>query len=97
MTRASEPIGKLLEGWLAEQHKQTSVLFEIQQAWSKIVGHKLAAHTRPVSIRKGKLVVHVDRPGENYELSFERERVASRIKKIAGDKILTIVVRAGKI
>ena len=97
MPNASQPIGKLLEGWLAHAQKQQKPLFEVQKAWSKIVGKPLAAHTKAVSVRKGKLVIHVDRPGENFELSYDRECVLKRVKKITQNKVTEIVVRAGKI
>ena len=97
MKRDSEPISKLLQGLLAHTHKQASALFEIQQAWEKIAGKSLAKHAKPVSLRKGKLVVHAERPGENFELNFERERVARQIKALVGDKVEQIIIRAGKI
>ena len=97
MHEPSQPIGKLLEGLLAQTQKQQSALFEVQQAWGKIVGRKLAAHTKPVSVRKARLTVHVDRPGENFLLSYERERVLERVKKISQGKITELVVRAGKV
>ena len=97
MPNTSQPIGKLLEGWLAHTQKQQKPLFEIQQAWSKIVGKPLAAHTKAVSVRNGRLVIHVDRPGENFELSYDRERVLKRVKKITKNQVTEIVVRAGKL
>ena len=97
MSGSSQPIGKLLEGWLAQTHKQQSALFEVQQAWSKIAGRTISAHTKPGRVRKARLTVHVDRPGENFLLSYERERVLERIKKLTQGKITEMVVRAGKI
>lgn len=97
MPSSSQPIGKLLEGLLAQAHKQQSALFEVQQAWGKIAGRKLSAHTKPVSVRKARLTVHVDRPGESFLLSYERERVLARVKKLTQGRITEMVVRAGKI
>ena len=97
MSASAQSIGKLLEGLLAQTHKQQSALFEIQQAWQKIVGKRFAAHTKPVGIRKGKLVIHVDRPGENFELSYDRRRLLEIIKKLTLGKVTEIVIRAGKV
>lgn len=97
MVEQSQPIGKLLEGLLARAHKQQSVLFEVQQAWVKIVGKRFAAHTRPASFRKGRLVIHVDRPGENFELNYGKQKLLKRIKEITQDKVEEVVIRAGKV
>ena len=41
---------------------------EIQSAWREIVGHFLADHSLPVSMRNGVLFVQVVQPAVRYEL-----------------------------
>ena len=50
---------------------------EIRSAWREIVGDFLAAHSVPVSVRDGVLVVQVIQPAVRYELdrSWKRDIV----------------------
>jgi predicted nucleic acid-binding Zn ribbon protein len=41
---------------------------EVQEAWSKIVGDFIAAHSSPVALREGILYVRVLQPALHYEL-----------------------------
>ena len=41
---------------------------EVLEAWSKIVGEFIAAHSAPVALREGVLYVRVLQPALHYEL-----------------------------
>jgi predicted nucleic acid-binding Zn ribbon protein len=41
---------------------------EVIEAWAKIVGNFIAAHSAPVSLREGILYVRVLQPALHYEL-----------------------------
>src|SRR5262245_22199880 len=49
---------------LREQLRETEVI----DAWSKIVGDFIAAHSAPVALREGVLCVRVLQPALHYEL-----------------------------
>lgn len=99
MSRKEAPkaIGSVLAGVLEKARQQHGLLFDIQQQWEQVAGKDLAAHTRPVSIRQGKLVVHVARPSDNFLFRFARPRITKRVNKVTKGKVTEIVVRAGKI
>ncbi len=57
-----ERLGETLRRWLAESGDaaRSASLF---QGWPEIVGRELAAHTRPVEVERGRLIVAADHPG----------------------------------
>jgi len=62
---------------------------EVLEAWGKIVGEFIAAHSAPVALREGVLYVRVLQPALHYEL----ERVAKldilrKLKQRFGAKII---------
>jgi predicted nucleic acid-binding Zn ribbon protein len=75
---------------LKQRHK---ALRAIQLRWRRLVGKPLAAHTRPVSLRRGRLVVAVDRPGDGFLLSYQRARVLGRLQAETRCEIRDIVIR----
>lgn len=66
---------------LQEQHQPVQVL---QEQWPRVVGRKLAAHSRPMSLRKGRLTVLVDQPGENFALNYQRGEILRRAQALVG-------------
>ena len=82
---------------LEETTKQHGALFAIQRRWKRLVGRALAAHTRPVSLRQGKLVVHVDRPGDGFALSYQRTQLLEQLRAAAKKPVEDIVIRPGDV
>lgn len=70
-------------------------LFTIQRAWPKVVGRQLAAHAQPVSLRRGRLVVSVDRPGESFALTFKRVDVMAQLNQLVDGAVHELVIRPG--
>jgi len=61
----SELMPKLMQRLgLRERLRETEVI----DAWSKIVGDFIAAHSAPVALREGILYVRVLQPALHYEL-----------------------------
>jgi predicted nucleic acid-binding Zn ribbon protein len=64
-TAPAELLPKLMQRLgLKERLHETEVL----EAWSKIVGDFIAAHSAPVALREGVLYVRVLQPALHYEL-----------------------------
>src|SRR5881396_757894 len=62
---AGDVLPKLMQGLgLRERLHETEVI----EAWSKIVGDFIAAHSSPVALREGILYVRVLQPALHYEL-----------------------------
>ena len=57
-----ERLGETLRRWLAESGDAAGSA-SLFQGWPEIVGLELAAHTRPVDVERGRLIVAADHPG----------------------------------
>ena len=62
---------------------------EVIDAWSKIVGDFIAAHSTPVALREGILYVRVLQPALHYELEqVSKIDILRRLKKRFGGKTI---------
>jgi len=62
---------------------------EVQEAWSKIVGDFIAAHSSPVALREGILYVRVLQPALHYELEqVAKIDIVRKLKQRFGGKII---------
>lgn len=98
MTTRRQPaqsLGALIPGVLQHVEREHSALAQVQKAWRGVAGSKLSRHTKPVSLRRGRLVVAVADPGDNYVLRFERARIVGRLRQLTGGKVEEMVVRPG--
>ena len=90
-----ERIGALVPAVLTRVRRRHSELLLIRERWVRLVGRKLAAHTAPVSLQRGRLVVRADRPGEGFALSYERPDVLRRINALKAGLVDELVIRPG--
>jgi predicted nucleic acid-binding Zn ribbon protein len=62
---------------------------EVIEAWSKIVGEFIAAHSTPVALREGVLYVRVLQPALHYELEqVSKIEILRKLKKRFGTKTI---------
>jgi predicted nucleic acid-binding Zn ribbon protein len=62
---------------------------EAMDAWSKIVGEFIAAHSAPVALRDGILYVRVLQPALHYELEqVSKLEILRKLKKRFGSKTI---------
>jgi predicted nucleic acid-binding Zn ribbon protein len=62
---------------------------EVIDAWSKIVGEFIAAHSTPVALREGVLYVRVLQPALHYELEqVSKIEILRKLKKRFGTKTI---------
>src|SRR5438094_6007260 len=62
---------------------------EVIDAWSKIVGDFIAAHSAPVALREGILYVRVLQPALHYELEqVSRSEILRKLKQRFGAKTI---------
>ena len=90
-------IGALIPEVLQRTAKRHETLFVIQHKWPQFVGKALAAHTRPVSLRRGQLIVHADQPGDSFAFSYARPRVLARLSEATQGRVEDIVIRVGEL
>ncbi len=62
---------------------------EVIDAWSKIVGEFIAAHSAPVALREGVLYVRVLQPALHYELEqISKPEILRKLKQRFGAKTI---------
>ena len=62
---------------------------EVMDAWSKIVGDFIAAHSAPVALREGILYVRVLQPALHYELEqVSKIEILRKLKQRFGGKVI---------
>jgi predicted nucleic acid-binding Zn ribbon protein len=70
---------------LRERLRETEVI----EAWSKIVGDFIAAHSTPVALREGILYVRVLQPALHYELEqISKSEILRKLKVRFGSKTI---------
>jgi predicted nucleic acid-binding Zn ribbon protein len=70
---------------LRERLRETEVI----EAWSKIVGDFIAAHSAPVALREGVLYVRVLQPALHYELEqVSKIEILRKLKQRFGGKTI---------
>jgi predicted nucleic acid-binding Zn ribbon protein len=70
---------------LRERLRETEVI----EAWSKIVGDFIAAHSTPVALREGILYVRVLQPALHYELEqISKSEILRKLKQRFGSKTI---------
>jgi hypothetical protein len=90
-------IGALIQTFVRGTQAQREPLFGIQRSWSELVGEGLAAHSRPVGFIKGKLLIHVDHPGDGFEMSYRAPALIRRLKEQTRGRVAEIVIRAARV
>jgi len=65
---------------------------EVIDAWSKIVGDFIAAHSAAVALRDGVLYVRVQQPALHYELEqIPKKDILRRLKERFGTKTIRVI------
>ena len=82
----AELVPKLMQRLgLRERLRETEVI----DAWSKIVGDFIAAHSAPVALREGVLYVRVLQPALHYELEqISKSEILRKLKQRFGGKTI---------
>jgi hypothetical protein len=95
-TGREQRLGAVLPAVLARAAAVHRPLRAIQEQWPRVVGKSLAAHTRPVGLRRGQLIVQTDRPGDGFALRYTKTVVLQRLHALAAGKAVEeIIVRPG--
>lgn len=83
---AGELLPKLMQRLgLRERLQETEVI----EAWAKIVGDFIAAHSTPVALREGVLYVRVLQPALHYELEqISKIDILRKLKQRFGSKTI---------
>lgn len=91
----ARPLGELLPAILQHAATKHETIQRLQRSWPRLVGRRLAAHTRPGGIRRGTLTIYTDEPGANFLLMLEKPRLLEKLKAEARCEIEEVVIRPG--
>ncbi len=70
----------------------------LSACWARAIGQENLRHAKPVEIRDGILIVHVDSSGWIHKLSMEKPRILMKMKEEAGEGIIKdIKLRIGEL
>ena len=92
-----KPVAALIRDVMRQTAKAQRPLFAIQRRWPQLVGKQLAAHTRPVSLRRGRLIVHAEHPGDSFALHYVRPRLLEQLQGKMTGGVEEIIIRAGAV
>jgi predicted nucleic acid-binding Zn ribbon protein len=71
-----------------------STLASVFDDWHQLVGAQVGAHSRPLSLVRGVLVIAVDEPGWATQLTYLESELLSRINSVLGEgRVTQIQVR----
>jgi predicted nucleic acid-binding Zn ribbon protein len=92
------PVGSSLQPLLAGLGVDVSprALHGVFSNWRRVVGEQIAAHARPVSLYRGRLVVVVDHPAWAIQLRYLGPVLLDRFSAFVGETVANeLVVRVG--
>ena len=95
--RPVKRLDALIPAVLRQTARRHAPLRNIQRSWGWLVGKQLAAHTKPVSLRHGRLIVHVAGPGDGFALNYQRAKLLERLQTTIKIRVEDIIIRAGEV
>lgn len=92
-------IGDIIRSVFEGLDKKTRLTEEdIRAAWKDAAGAEADGHSRPVSLRRQTLVVHVDDSSWLYQMTLEKDRILKKLRERLGEgRIKEIYLRIGDI
>ena len=85
----------ILPAVLKQVEQQRGALVSVQREWARLVGRQMAAHAKPVSLRRGRLVIQVDRPGDGFTLRYQQAELLAALQRATQGRVEEIVIRPG--
>ena len=85
----------ILPAVLKQVEQQRGALVSVQREWARLVGRQMAAHAKPVSLRRGRLVIQVDRPGDGFTLRYQQAELLAALQRATQGRVEEIVLRPG--
>lgn len=95
--QTSLPIAGLIASVLKRAQAEQQPVERIRKRWRELVGKGLSTHTRPVSLRRGRLIVSVAGPGDGWALSYARAQLLEKLKRRLRLQVEEIVIRPGAV
>lgn len=84
-----EAVADFIRGQGFEKRLKEADLFRL---WPRIVGEVISERSRPVSIERGRLVVHVDDSSWRNELSLMEPEIKDKLNRALGGTVVESIV-----
>ena len=82
MKKDKAPLKDLIKGIIGKLEKEgKGPEHGIVPTWEKVVGKKIAKHTKPVTFKAGRFVVNVSDSSRLYELTLKRQTLICELNK----------------
>lgn len=65
---------------------------KIINGWEKLVGKMIAKHTKEITIRNGKLFLHIDSAPLKQELFYSRDKIIKLLNEEASEEVIKEIV-----
>ena len=93
MKRAAESVGDIL-GRLSRNRRWGKRVFESKalMIWEDVVGESLRAHTRPVRVKEGRMVVAVEDSVWKQEISLLQGEIIEKLNDRIGSEVIRDIV-----
>lgn len=90
MTTGPQPFRRSLESVLDDLGSApVEETVSLIDRWPEVVGRDRAAHTQPVGVRNGVLVVQADDPAYAEALKWEKQLILQRLGSLLGEDVVT--------
>ncbi|MGH7197278.1 MAG: DUF721 domain-containing protein [Candidatus Omnitrophota bacterium] len=98
MKNKPAPIGEVIKGLFERMDKERGLSREdVDGYWKELAGEKGFEHSKPVSLRKGVLLVRVDSSAWLQDLVMRKRSLLKGLKRVLGkDRISEIHFRIGE-
>ena len=93
----SQRMADLLPKVLQQVKTQHEAIARLQQQWPRMVGRELAGQSRPVSLRRGRLTIHVQDAGTHFTLSLRLPALRQQLQRRLGGRVAEMVIRVGTV
>lgn len=65
-----------------------NAMTRIKGAWENVVGERIFAHCRPMSLKNGTLIVHVSSSTWLHHLGYLKKEILPKVNQAAGNRIV---------
>ncbi|MDX1956475.1 MAG: DUF721 domain-containing protein [Chitinophagaceae bacterium] len=88
-------LGEAIQSFLAKSRIKGSIQsLQIEEMWEEIMGKTIARYTESIRIFGDKLVIRTDVAPLRTELTFQKEKIKTRVNEALGEnKIQEVIIQ----
>lgn len=86
-------LGDAMKQFLKQSRLKGSMqALQIEDVWENLMGKTIARYTDKISIHGHTLYIHTNVAPLKQELTFQKEKIISRVNEALGERVVTEVV-----